>query len=56
MLFRSLGEDLGQVIETRRADTYTRPEFHQMVAKYYAAEDLDDVESKPPFAMGPPSR
>ena len=46
-----VAEVLATVIETRRADTYTRPEFHKTVAAYYAADDLGEVESRPPFAM-----
>jgi len=49
-----VAEVLAKVIETRAADTYTRPEGRKMVAGYYAAEDLDEVESKPPFAMPAP--
>ncbi|HEX7600320.1 MAG TPA: SDR family NAD(P)-dependent oxidoreductase [Polyangiaceae bacterium] len=46
-----VAEVIAKVIETRAADAYTRPEGRKMVAGYYAAEDLDEVESKPPFAM-----
>lgn len=49
-----VAEVIATVLETRRADTYTRPEFHEMIARYYAANDLDAVEAKPPFAMPPP--
>lgn len=48
-----VAEVIAKVIETRRADVYTRPGYHAMIAGYYAAEDLDEVESKPPFAMRP---
>jgi NADP-dependent 3-hydroxy acid dehydrogenase YdfG len=34
-----------------RADVYTRHGAREMVAAYYAAEDMGDVESKPPFVM-----
>lgn len=34
-----------------RADVYTRPGAREMVAAYYAAEDMGDAESKPPFVM-----
>ncbi len=33
------------VIEQPRADVYTRPQFHQQVAAYYAAEDLGAAEA-----------
>ncbi|MFO0694701.1 MAG: SDR family NAD(P)-dependent oxidoreductase [Polyangiales bacterium] len=36
-------------IRTRRIDAYTRPEARALVANYYAAEDLDEVEGRPPF-------
>jgi NADP-dependent 3-hydroxy acid dehydrogenase YdfG len=45
---------IADVIETPRADVYTRPEARRMVAGYYAAEDLGEVESRPPFAAPPP--
>ena len=42
------------VIEKPRADVYTRPGAQQMIAAYYAAEDMGAAESQPPFLM--PSR
>ncbi len=41
-------------IESPRADVYTRPGAREMVAAYFAAEDLGQVEQQPPFA--PPRR
>lgn len=41
---------IADMIETRRADAYTRPGAREMIAGYYAAEDLGEVESKPPFS------
>lgn len=41
-------------IESRRADVYTRPEAQTLVTAYYAAEDMGDVESRPPFAFPKP--
>lgn len=36
-------------ITTPRADVYTRPGAREMVAAYYAAEDLGAAEQAPPF-------
>ena len=44
---------IADAIETPRADVYTRPEFRSVVAGYYAAEDLGELESRPPFATPP---
>ncbi len=41
---------IADVIEERRADAYTRPGAREMIASYYAAEDLGELETKPPFA------
>ncbi len=49
-----VAEVIAGVIERPRADVYTREGARQMVAAYYAAEDMGDVESKPPFVF--PSR
>jgi NADP-dependent 3-hydroxy acid dehydrogenase YdfG len=45
---------IADVIERPRADVYTRPEARELVARYYAAEDLGEVERQPPFTGGPP--
>ena len=42
------------VIEAPRAEVYTRPMYRELVARYYAAEDVATVENQPPFA--PPAR
>lgn len=41
---------IADVLERPRADAYTRPGAREMVAAYYAAEDLALAESSPPFA------
>lgn len=41
------------VIDAPRADVYSRPQYRQLVASYYAAEDLEALEGQPPFAMPP---
>jgi short-subunit dehydrogenase len=40
---------LVDVIEHPKAEVYTRPGAQQMVASYYAAEDMGAVEENPPF-------
>jgi NAD(P)-dependent dehydrogenase (short-subunit alcohol dehydrogenase family) len=40
------------VIEQPRADVYTRPEAQRLIADYYAAADMAEIEAR--FAMGPP--
>lgn len=42
---------IADVIEAPRADVYTRPGARDIVAAYYAAEDLGELESRPPFAV-----
>jgi NAD(P)-dependent dehydrogenase (short-subunit alcohol dehydrogenase family) len=37
---------IADLIEEPRADVYTRPEFQQQVASYYAAEDMAVAESQ----------
>ena len=43
---------IANVIELPRADVYTRPEGQRVVADYYAATDMAEIEAR--FAMGPP--
>jgi NAD(P)-dependent dehydrogenase (short-subunit alcohol dehydrogenase family) len=40
-----VAEVIAEVIERPRADVYTRPEGQQTVVKYYAAEDMAEVEA-----------
>lgn len=40
---------IADVIENPRADVYTRPGYQDMIVGYYAAEDMAEVESRPPF-------
>jgi len=44
-----VAETIAAVIERPRADTYTQPGHRQMVVDYFAAEDMGEVESQPPF-------
>ena len=44
---------IADVIEHPRAELYTRPEFLQLAARYYSADDVATVESGPPFSMVP---
>ena len=38
------------VIESRRAEAYTRPGLQQQVVDYFSAPDVGALETKPPFA------
>jgi NAD(P)-dependent dehydrogenase (short-subunit alcohol dehydrogenase family) len=40
---------IAELMENPRADVYTRPGAREMVASYYAAEDMARVEQEPPF-------
>jgi len=44
---------IADVIETPRAEVYTRPELQQLAARYFSAEDVGTVEAQPPFGMMP---
>jgi NAD(P)-dependent dehydrogenase (short-subunit alcohol dehydrogenase family) len=44
------------VIRHPRAEAYTRAGLREFAAAYYAAEDLDAVETRPPFAPTPAKR
>jgi NADP-dependent 3-hydroxy acid dehydrogenase YdfG len=44
------------VIAKPCADAYTRPGAREMIAAYYAAADMGDAETKPPFMGGGPPR
>ena len=44
------------VLDRPRADAYTRPGAREMVAAYYAAEDMGAAEQAPPFMGLPPRR
>jgi short-subunit dehydrogenase len=41
---------IADVIEHRTAEAYTRAEQRGMIAAYYAAEDVGELEAKPPYA------
>jgi NAD(P)-dependent dehydrogenase (short-subunit alcohol dehydrogenase family) len=47
---------IADVIATPRADVYTRPAAQDMVARYYAAPDMGQVERDNAFFAPPPSR
>jgi NADP-dependent 3-hydroxy acid dehydrogenase YdfG len=42
---------IADVMARPRADVYTRPGAQQMVAAYFAAEDMGAAETKPPFVQ-----
>jgi len=41
---------IADVIEHRKAEAYTRPEYRGLIAGYYAADDVGELETKPPYA------
>jgi NAD(P)-dependent dehydrogenase (short-subunit alcohol dehydrogenase family) len=45
---------IADLIEHPRADVYTRPGLQQQVVDYFAAEDMQAVESRPPFRPAAP--
>jgi NADP-dependent 3-hydroxy acid dehydrogenase YdfG len=49
-----VAEVIAGVIERPRADVYTRAGAQPMIVAYYAAEDMGEAETKPPFGMAPP--
>ena len=40
---------IADLIENPRAEVYTRPMYHEMVKQYFTADDVAEVEAKPPF-------
>jgi NADP-dependent 3-hydroxy acid dehydrogenase YdfG len=50
-----VAEVIASVIRTPRADVYTRPEAKQLVVDYYAAGDMGQAETQPPFIVRPRS-
>ena len=44
---------IADVIEKPQADVYTRPGARALVARYFAAEDMGEIEAGPPFVMPP---
>lgn len=47
---REVAEVVAGVLERPRADVYTRPGARELVAAYYAAQDMGAAERQPPFA------
>jgi NADP-dependent 3-hydroxy acid dehydrogenase YdfG len=45
---------IAETIETRKADVYTRPGAREMIARYYAHEDMGQAEQEPPFNFAAP--
>jgi NADP-dependent 3-hydroxy acid dehydrogenase YdfG len=41
---------IADAIDHPRAEVYTRPQYRELAARYFAAEDVGQVESQPPFA------
>ncbi|MGE5182692.1 MAG: SDR family oxidoreductase [Acidobacteriota bacterium] len=40
---------IADTIERPRAEVYTRPQLKELAARYFAADDLDAIETQPPF-------
>ena len=45
---------IADAIEQPRAEVYTRPEMQQFAAAYFGADDVAELERKPPFMRLPP--
>ena len=41
---------IADLIENPRAEVYTRAMYRDMVKQYFTADDVAEVEAKPPFA------
>jgi len=41
---------IADLIEHPRAEVYSRPMYRDMIQQYFTADDVSDVEAKPPFA------
>jgi NAD(P)-dependent dehydrogenase (short-subunit alcohol dehydrogenase family) len=50
-----VAEVIADLIVTPRPDAYTRPAYRDQVTRYFAAEDVSEIEGQPPFlpAGGP---
>jgi hypothetical protein len=44
---------LVDMLERPRADEYSKPEYRTMMADYYGAERVEDIEARPPFPQPP---
>jgi hypothetical protein len=44
---------LVDMLERPRADEYSKPEYRTMMADYYTAERVEDIEARPPFPQPP---
>lgn len=45
---------IADAIERPRAEVYTRAQMHDLVARYFSAEDVAELEGHPPFMATPP--
>ncbi len=46
---------IADLLERPRPELYTRPQYRDMAIAYYSAPDLDELESRPPFAAPRPA-
>jgi NADP-dependent 3-hydroxy acid dehydrogenase YdfG len=49
-----VAEALAELIERPRAEMYSRPGYRDMMARYFAAEDVGVLEGQPPFTTPRP--
>jgi len=45
---------IADAIDHPRAEVYTRPQYLELAARYFSAEDIGVVESQPPFGIDRP--
>ncbi len=48
---QEIADVIAGVIKNPRADVYTREGAQKMIVDYYAAQDMGEAETKPPFMM-----
>jgi short-subunit dehydrogenase len=48
-----VAEVIAELIASRRAEVYTRPQMAELAGRYYSAPDVAVIESQPPFTMQP---
>lgn len=48
-----VAELIAELIVKPRAELYTRAAYRDMVVGYYSTEDMDELESRPPFSPSP---
>jgi NAD(P)-dependent dehydrogenase (short-subunit alcohol dehydrogenase family) len=49
-----VAEALAELITRPRAEMYSRPAYRDLMARYFAAEDVGELEALPPFTLPRP--